>query len=226
MTTRPLNTQQERRLVNWLDDELLKLTRGYKKRSHPASHLQTLPEYLDAAQTILRVILRIPPIDPSTSLRIAYLLRLTNDVLGAFSGYPAAVEHIQTLLDWLDDLDNSWIVILQAQVWHPETGPEDLELDAEVLASGRVKASPVTQTERTRLRSLLIGGSAALEEWVDAGGLLHCPVGEDDDDDGGTVQDAFEVLFHRTLKELGELGGVIVPVGPDEPVLCAMNTDD
>ncbi|KAF7298373.1 ATP-dependent RNA helicase [Mycena kentingensis (nom. inval.)] len=207
--TRPLSSQQERRLTAWLDDEMLKLTRGYKKRTQPDSALQTLPDYLDAAQTILSVVLQIPPLDPSAALRVAYLLRLTNDVLGAIPGYLAEVQDIQTILNWLDDLDNSWVVVLQAQVWHSDTGPADLELDAELLASGKIRVSPVTQTERTRLRSLLIGGSVALEEWVDAGGLLHCPVGDAEDEDGGTVQDAFQELFYRTLRELGELGGVL-----------------
>ncbi|KAF7323349.1 hypothetical protein HMN09_00115800 [Mycena chlorophos] len=233
----PLSTAQERRLRTWLDDELLKLTRGHKKRSQPDSPLQTLASYLDAAQAILCMILRIPPVDPSGSLRTAYLLRLTSDVLGAIPGYAPVVGEVEALLDWLDDLDQSWVVVLQGQVWHPDTGAGDLE---ETVPEGEmmngtttttISTSTVTQTDRTRLRGMIIGGSAALEEWVEEGGLLHVLVGDQDDegdeDSGGTVQDAFGELFHRTLKELGELEGVLVPVAdPDGDMDVDIMMDD
>jgi hypothetical protein len=176
------------------------------------------------------MVLRIPPVDPSSSLRTAYLLRLTNDVLTSVPGYSADGANIPILLDWLDDLDQAWLMVLQAQVWHPDTGPADLVVDAEAVASG-TKSSPVTQTERTRLRSLLIGGSASLEEWL--GGARPTPATideedeDDDDDDAGPlndvqnmleelgVQDGFDELFWRTLQELGLSGDVLIPPHED-----------
>ncbi|KAJ7221514.1 hypothetical protein GGX14DRAFT_353754 [Mycena pura] len=222
---RALTAQQERRLATWLDDRFLALTRGCKKRSQPDSDYPTLSHYLDAAHAALSMVLQIPPIDPSTSLRTAYLLRLTHDVLAAVPGYPATIDHIPNLLNWFDDLDNAWVVVLQAQVWHPEHGPMDLEIEAEAAATG-MHSSPVTETERTRLRGLLIGGSATLEEWLDGGGLLQCFTGDEDEEDGedvaeiGTVQDAFGELFHRTLQELGALGGLILTPFDEETIPC------
>ncbi|KAJ6567138.1 hypothetical protein B0H19DRAFT_1139609 [Mycena capillaripes] len=217
--TRALTTKQERRLTTFLDDKFLGLTRGYKKRSQPTTHLPTLPLYLDAAQKILSMVLQIPPVDPSTSLRTAYLLRLTNDVLSSIPGYSADGPDIQILLDWLDDLDQAWLMVLQAQVWNPESGPADLVIEAEAAATG-TRSSPVTQTERTRLRSLLIGGSATLEEWLGEARAQPDTIHEEDEDedDAGPlndvqnrleelgVQDGFDELFWRTLQELG-LGG-------------------
>ncbi|KAJ7145010.1 hypothetical protein C8R43DRAFT_1108830 [Mycena crocata] len=217
-TVRALNPRQERRLVNFLDDKFLELTRNYKKRSQPSTHLPTLTLYLEASRTLLSLILQIPPIDPSTSLRTAYLLRLTNDVLASAPGYPADGETIPILLDWLDDLDQAWLSVLQAQVWDAENGPADLVIDAEAAATG-MKSSPVSQTERTRLRSLLIGGSATLEEWLAAGESTPHTIIEEDEDETASpmgdvenvlerlgVQDGFDELFFRTLQELGALG--------------------
>ncbi|KAJ7184554.1 hypothetical protein C8R46DRAFT_882969 [Mycena filopes] len=231
--TRALSARQERRLTNFLEDQFLEMTRGYKKRSEPTTHLPTLPLYLEAARKILAMILQVPPIDPSSSLRTAYLLRLTNDVLASVPGYTADESNIPILLDWLDDLDQAWLIVLQVQVWDPENGPTDLVIDAENAASG-TRTSPVTQTERTRLRSLLMGGSATLEEWLS--GIDEEDEDEDGDDDMGRgasesvndvqdlletlgVQDGFDELFWRTLQELG-LGGTIV-IPSTEEIICA-----
>ncbi|KAJ7215322.1 hypothetical protein B0H12DRAFT_356023 [Mycena haematopus] len=222
--TRALTARQERRLANFLEDKFLELTRGYKKRSEPTTHLPTLPLYLDAAQAILAMVLQIPPVDPSTSLRTAYLLRLTNDVLSSIPGYLADASNIATLLDWLDDLDQAWLMVLQAQVWDPENGPTDLVIDAETAATG-TRSSPVTQTERTRLRSLLIGGSATLEEWLAGARPPPETIPEEDEDEDEDisslndvqhmletlgVQDSFDELFYRTLQALGLSGDFIL----------------
>ncbi|KAJ7084865.1 hypothetical protein B0H15DRAFT_783628 [Mycena belliarum] len=215
-----LTAQQERRLIAFLDDKFLELTRGYKMRSQPSkSHLATLTDFLAAAAPLLQLILQTPP---SSALRAPYLLRLTHDVLGAVPGYPTPLDTsgMTGLLDWLDDLDQSWVCVLSVRAWDPVNGPADTEPDAETAA----KVSRVTQTERTRLRGLLVGGAAALEEWLGGGVPSVCsgPIterdrdGEDDDDDEDVadvlarlgVQDGFDALFCRTLEELGELGGI------------------
>lgn len=150
----------------------------------------------------MSLILQIPPIDPSTSLRTAFLLRLTNDVLSSIPGYPASPEVLLEVIDWLDDLDQAWLAVLQSQVWDPQAGAgADLLIEA---ACG-MKSSPVTQTETTRLRSLLVGGTASLEEWLegcspekDVEGMLE-RLG---------LQSEFDGLFSRTLDYLILIGGL------------------
>jgi hypothetical protein len=114
------------------------------------------------------------------------------------------------------------VSVLQAQVWDPVTGTGiDLIIDARDAAAG-VRSSPVTQTERTRLKSLLVGGAASLEEWL--AGLTDTVAGDGDGDGEEEdvesmlgrlgVQDGFDELFSRTLDEIGGLGGLVVdPVG-------------
>ncbi|GLB35600.1 hypothetical protein LshimejAT787_0211650 [Lyophyllum shimeji] len=208
--THALSSSQERKLVAYLDDQFLQLTRGYKKRSEPTTHLPTLHDYLDASRKLLSVILQIPPIDPSTSLRTAFLLRLTNDTLMSIPGYPPTDKTLPEALDWFDDLDQAWLTVLQAQVWDSQTGAGvDLHIDAADATAG-VKSSPVSQTERTRLRSLLVGSAAALEEW------LETQKEREGDEDIEMMlqrlglQAEFDDLFSRTLDYLGGLGGVMV----------------
>ncbi|KAG9225802.1 hypothetical protein CCMSSC00406_0007812 [Pleurotus cornucopiae] len=207
---RALSAVQERRLVDHLDQQFLELTRGYKKRSEPTTHLPTLSSYLAAAQKILILILQIPPIDPSTSLRTALLLRLTNEVLSSIPGYPPDRDALQEVLDWLDDLDQAWVAALQSQVWDPaQAAGVDLVVDASDAAAG-MKSSPMSQTERTRLRSLLVGASASLEEWLattnEEGSTMDLEVLLE----RMGLQEGFDEMFSNTLHELGALGGSIV----------------
>ncbi len=109
-------------------------------------------------------------------------------------------------MDWLDDLDQAWLAVLQSQVWDPKEGlGVDLVIDVDSVAAG-VKSSPLSQTERTRLRSLLLGGVETLEEWLFGW--------ESDDDSSGNILEAtglqtpFDEVFSRTLDELGWLGGL------------------
>ncbi|KAF9009667.1 hypothetical protein BDQ17DRAFT_1274673, partial [Cyathus striatus] len=196
LRTRPLTSAQERRLTTYLDEKFLELTRGYKKRSQPTSSVKTLHAYLSAARHLLSFILQIPPVDPSTSLRTTYMLRLTGDVLGAVCGYPltasptapedltedamdtspdstmpnvntpAALEAdprstLTELIDFLDDLDQAWLAVLQRQLWDPDEGTGvDLVLDV------TYKSTPLTQTDIARLRSIIVGGEEVLEVWL------------------------------------------------------------
>ncbi|KAJ7577367.1 hypothetical protein C8J56DRAFT_1007175 [Mycena floridula] len=212
----PLSPSQERKIVQYLDEKLLDLTRQYKKRSEPSSTLQTLSEYLEAAQNILSLILQIPPIDPSTSLRTALLLRFTGEVFLSIPGYPVRDSEMQELLEWLDDLDQAWLAVLRVQVWRPDSSGQeqmdsededeerhgagqgvDLVVDADDVARG-MKSSPLSQTERTRLKSLIIGGISSLEEWV----AEEKPEVVAEEDVVG-LQQGFDELFALTLEELG-----------------------
>ncbi|KAF8162760.1 hypothetical protein B0H34DRAFT_692842 [Crassisporium funariophilum] len=223
---RALTAKQERKLVEYLDDSFLTLTSNYKKRSDISSTLRTLPEYLEAARRLLALIIQIPPIDPSTSLRIAYLLRLTGDILGAIPGYKLAASESGTqntlleLLDFLDDLDQAWLAVLQGQVWDPASA-EGVDLvvpidDAALASPAIVKSTPPSQTEVTRLRSLLFSGESTLEEW-----LSNERKGVNDPDDvSGMLErmgllDQFDSLFTRTLDYLGGFAGHAVDPGPE-----------
>ena len=180
--------------------------------------MKTLPAYLEAARHLLLLVIQIPPIDPSTGLRIAYLLRLTGDVLFAIPGYQLETtdttgiqEILRDLLEFLGDLDQAWLAVLQSQVWDPSTAQAvDLVItvddDSDVP---RIKSTPPSQTEVTRLQSLLFTGESALEEWLTSEKMKSRV---DDSTDSGDVSgmlermgllDEFDSLFVRTLDFLG-----------------------
>lgn len=125
------------------------------------------------------------------------------------------------LLDWLNDLDRGWLAILRSQAWDTDTRQGvDVPREHDGLrppdgdTTGTLIGSPLSQTERTRLRSLLIGGTAQLEEWLvdlDAAGR-----GADYTAALETMglQQGFDDLFSGTLSEMGSLNGVMnVPEG-------------
>ena len=151
---------------------------------------------------MLSLILQIPPIDPSAPLRTSLLLRLTGDVLHSIPGYAPDMATLPLLLAWLQDLDGGWLAVLRAQAWDADT---NVGRDA-VLPDG-AGAAPVSQTERTRLRSVLLAGAEGLEEWLER---------LDTDGEGFEVvlervglEQAFNELFAGTLAEMGSLGGMM-----------------
>jgi len=185
------------------------------------------------------MILQIPPIDPSTGLRIAYLLRLTGDVLNAIPGYkldmPTSPAHatLKNLIEFLDDLDQAWLAILQGQMWDPESGegvdlvlPSDLisEPDENVPGSAtQLKSSPPTQTDLARLRSLLFSGESSLEEWL----VAERKNGLTEDDvsvmlAGMGLLDQFDSLFVRTLDYLRAFSGNVAQNVVEPPLEVAM----
>ncbi|KAF9265917.1 hypothetical protein L218DRAFT_986087, partial [Marasmius fiardii PR-910] len=194
---RPLSIRQERKLVDYLEEEFIELTRAYKKRLEPTSNVRNLSSYLQGTRSLLAMTLQIPPFDPSTSLRTTFLLRLTNDAFSCIPGYTPTLEEVPDLVDWLDDLDQAWMVVLRLQVWDPREG---VGVAVDLPANSDLKSSPMSQTEKTRLKSLLLGGMEMLEEWVE--GLS----GDSSNVQGTetlTVAEVFNDLFSRTSKELG-----------------------
>ncbi|KAL4065163.1 hypothetical protein J3A83DRAFT_4264834 [Scleroderma citrinum] len=168
------------------------------------TRLPTLTSYLDAMHNLLAFILRIPPVDPSTALRTTFLLRLTGDVMNSVTGYPPSVDGLRLLVDFLDDLDQAWVAVLRSQAWDPTTGEGvDLIIPVDEIQPGTtpIQSSPMSQTERTRLRSLFVTGTAGLEEWLmgsDLGGGDWEKVLER----AGVLQE-FNDLFSSALVELG-----------------------
>ena len=199
--------------------------------SDPSSSLRTLSSYLEATHPLLSIILQIPPIDPQAFLRTAFLLRLTGDFLSSVPGYPPEADVLPELLDWLDDLDRGWLAVLRSQVWDP-TSKEGVDLQvsadlflnrdahdvnhsiseasshsrlhAESNGAAPLTSTPVSQTDRTRLRSLLMVGSDRLEDWMEG---LHVEGAVDVETalEILGLRERFEELFLLTLTEMGEL---------------------
>jgi len=239
---RPLTAKQERKLVAFLDDLFLQLTRNYRKRYDISSTLKTLPAYLEAARHLLLLVIQIPPIDPSTGLRIAYLLRLTGDVISAIPGYQLDISStisiqgtLRDLLGFLGDLDQAWLVVLRSQVWDPSTGqavdlviavdddePQTINPSSSNVPSAlSIKSTPPSQTDVTRLQSLLFTGDSSLEEWLSN---EKARADDADSDDVSEMLDRmglleeFDSLFVRTLDFLGGFAGTVAKPG-DELVM-------
>ena len=202
--------------------------------------MRTIPAYLEAARHLLLLVIQIPPIDPSTGLRTAYLLRLTGDVLFAIPGYQLETstttsiqETLRDVLEFLGDLDRAWLAVLQSQVWDPSTGQAvdlvvTLHDDSQTINSpsnmpstlSSIKSTPPTQTEVTRLQSLLFTGESSLEEWLT--NEKSRADDADNDDVSGMLDrmgllDEFDSLFVRTLDFLGGFTGTTAE--PDEEVV-------
>lgn len=179
--------------------------------SDPSSTLQTLSSYLQTTHSLLFIILQIPPADPSAALRTTFLLRLTGEVMSSIAGYKPDTQTLPQLLDWLDDLDRGWLAVLRSQSWDPEAHA-GVDIILHDQASNTVSSSPMSQTERTRLRSLLISGTARMEEWL----VELDTAGQDYDLVLETLglQQGFDDLFSGTLAEMGSLNGAMnVPEG-------------
>ncbi|TBU40245.1 hypothetical protein BD309DRAFT_967839 [Dichomitus squalens] len=201
-TVNALSPGQERKLVDYLEERFLDITRNFKKRADPSSSLPTLPAYLEATHHLLSLILQVPPVDPSAPLRTTLLLRLTGDVLAAVPGYVPTLDVLPLLLSWLADLDAGWLAVLRSQAWDPTSSTA---VDARLPEGAR--ASTPSQTERTRLRSLLIGGTDALEEWLER--LDTSGAGFEMVLEKVGMEQAFNELFAGTLAEMGSLTGAL-----------------
>jgi len=167
-------------------------------RHEPESELPTLQAYLLAMRTLLTLVLQIPPVALSGMLRTSLLLRLTGTVLDDIVGYRPDVADLIPLLQWLDVLDNGWLSVLCRHAWDPMRG--GVELPEELLQ----KTPLPTQTDCTRVHSLLVTGTSELEKWME---------GKNEAEEDNLVDDmrrlgyqsTFDELFHRTLTKLHEL---------------------
>ena len=134
--------------------------------------------------------------------------------MNSVPGYPPEMDDLQQLLDFLDDLDEAWLAVLKSQVWDPSAGVGvDLVIPVDMIDPDRpIRSTPASQTERTRLHSLLVTGTAGLEEWLSR---LATP-GEDNQlalERAGFMQ-GFDDLFSKTLAEMGGLSELLIdPVG-------------
>ena len=173
------------------------------------------------------MILQIPPIAQQASLRTALLLRFTSETLASIPHYQPTLSVLPQLLNWLDQLDKGWLAVLRLQAWDTslhegidaqiERLPDDTLMDDAI--PNRVA---VSQTDRARLRSILMSASSALEEWLDA--LNAVPTGSENTRDQPDVEQvldrmnvsqSFNDLFSGTLGEMGELGGEVLNAGEE-----------
>lgn len=140
------------------------------------------------------MILQIPPIDPSASLRSTLLLRLTGEVLNSVPGYTPDEESLSALLDWLQNLDNGWLAVLRSQGWDSAA-----QSGVSVRLPDGARSTSLSQTERTRLKSVLVAGTEMLEEWVE--------VLQTQSDIETTQAGRLDDLFSGVLTEMGFLRG-------------------
>ena len=141
----------------------------------------------------------IPPLGTASALRTSLLLRLTGEVLDGIPGYTLEA-NTSKLLEYLDDLDKAWVAVLESQIWDSESASgSDLILPANHDMS--LLPSQVSQTERTRLKSLLVLGTEKLEDWLPR----IEDVTESDADGMENSNNRFNDIFFRTLTSLGEL---------------------
>jgi hypothetical protein len=150
---------------------------------------------------LLTLTLQIPPVALSGMLRTSLLLRLTGTVMDDIVGYPPDVPDLIPLLQWLNMLDRGWLSVLCRHAWDP-IRDEGVELPEELLE----KTPLPTQTDCTRVHSLLVTGISALENWMEG-------KGEGEDEEDNLVHDmrrlgyqsTLDELFYRTLTKLREL---------------------
>ncbi|KAI9452667.1 hypothetical protein F5148DRAFT_1003185 [Russula earlei] len=193
----PLSERQERRLIDYLDTKYLEIRHEYSRRHQPGSNLPTLGAYLLVTRPLLTVTLQVPPIAQSGMLRTSLLLRLTGTVMEDVFGYSPHDTDLTLLLEWLDILDRGWLTVLSRSVWDPARG-EGLEVPEKSLD----KCPPPTQTDNTRIHSLLITGISALDNWMKENGVDEDKI-RDMRDLGYQIH--LDELFHRTLTRLHEL---------------------
>lgn len=158
----------------------------------------------------------------------------------AIVGYKPRVEDLDGLLEWLRVLDVGWEGVLRGVPW--EVAILDGSGSSGIRAGGvggdngegrsrrgeerkgpeneseREKSKVLTQTEKTRLKSLLITGAARIDEWLEGlspkedSGIEELGnqevLGEGSASDyvdileSRGLRERFERLFERTLKEL------------------------
>jgi hypothetical protein len=132
--------------------------------------------------------------------------------LGSIPGYTLSLSILQDLTDFLDDLDQAWLAVLQSQLWDPDRAEGvDLLIPLDPPTQA-YQSSPPSQTDTTRLRSMLFSGQSALEEWIS--NQRNTLQGDDDGLDDVSFMlaklgllDQFDSIFARTLDYLGGFSG-------------------
>lgn len=103
-----------------------------------SSSLPTLDAFLRAYSPVLALVASIPPIGPSASLLVSYLLRLTNELLEGITGYeagddtpgsPTLDQHLQHVVESLGLLDRVWSCVLRGQMIDMAAAKDIVDMD-------------------------------------------------------------------------------------------------
>ena len=103
-----------------------------------SSSLPTLDAFLRAYSPVLALIASIPPIGPSASLLVSYLLRLTNELVEGITGYeagddtpgsPTLDQQLQHVVESLGLLDRVWSCVLRGQMIDMAAAKDVVEMD-------------------------------------------------------------------------------------------------
>lgn len=152
-------------------------------------------------QPLMALILTIPPIDPSASLRTTFLLRFTNDLLESIPSFPLVdppplidEDHdadplpplditLVQLFETITELDKGWKAVLSSQRWDPVT---------KTAGESHISTRGVSITDKIRLNSLVLSRKEIIIDWLESGQV----------DLSTEHREEFAHMFWRTLGEL------------------------
>jgi hypothetical protein len=118
-----------------------------RTRTDPSSPIPSLPALIARLIPIMDMIMSIPPIEPTSYIRVQYLLRFTSGLREYFSGYSitgtgvveegkkvgvkgtpripstkvvaeASLRNLDELLRFVDKLDSAWLTVLKGGQWY------------------------------------------------------------------------------------------------------------
>lgn len=141
---------------HWHKLTLVTLLLLFLRHNSKSSSVPRLDSFLQAYEAILEVIASIPPIGPSASLLVSYLLRLTSELLDGIAGYdtmtsttqvthgdedgqdeedevsrdmPLLSEQLQRVIQCLSLLDKVWSCVLRGQLIDIKAAKSNVQQD-------------------------------------------------------------------------------------------------
>jgi hypothetical protein len=175
------------------------------------------------------MVLLIPPVEPSASIRTSWLLRVTGDVFENIPAYslgsqpnPASdptdndddfktvlsdegLSTLEEVFQLLEKLDEGWCAVIRNERWDSALNHG---IFAESFTPDDSKPAPdptgaFSVTDSTRLRSLIISGKDEFDDWLaEQGGASSFEISE------RSIR-----VMSRTLREIGQ--DIPVPVEPE-----------
>ncbi|KAI5477819.1 hypothetical protein MNV49_005903 [Pseudohyphozyma bogoriensis] len=156
---KPLSTQQELRLVNYLDSQFLTLSRAHSTRHSPLSQVPTVEAYLAQLAQLNSFILSIPPVGASAPLRVAFYLQLISLLPPSLSSYPLTAATLPHLFTSLSTFDSTTLIVLKGEEWDSTTsssrGPASPASESGVRATDRVRLASMIEDIKKTLRLAL-----------------------------------------------------------------------
>ncbi|KAG9091142.1 hypothetical protein FS749_016776 [Ceratobasidium sp. UAMH 11750] len=225
-----LSPAQLRRLGDYLENKCLELTRGVRKRNEPDAPYATLSAYISAASSLVSMVLLIPPLEPSASIRTSRLLRITGDIFENIPAYPLGsqptttpdptddngdlnppqltltdegLSTLEEVFQLLEKLDEGWCAVIRNERWDPTLNHGIFSQSPTPGDSIQPGPGAFSVTDSTRLRSLIISGKDEFDDWLaEQGGASNFE-----------VADRSIRVMSRTLREIGQV--IPAPVQPE-----------